>query len=473
MYGDGFFRNDMKILLVNPYCLSDSVTLPLGLAFLSSAVRDIAEVTIKDFIKEDLSKVSALEAVLEQGDYDLVGFKTLHANYMLVKRYLDMMKQQFPHITTVVGGPQASIMRSEMLELYQDTVDFVISGEGEISFRKLCLVLQQHHFKPETIPPEALSDISGLSAIADGQVINNPIELCDDIGQYRIDWDVLGPDTYPPLPHAAFARRFPVTSISVSRGCPYHCTFCAAFKIFGRRVRYRSADVVLDEMEYLIGKYRFKEFQVIDDNFSFDKRYVMEFCQKLLDRKLDILWSLPNGTRLDNLDDEMLDIMKRSGLYSLSVGIESGSERILKLMRKKLDLPRVPERLALIKRHGIEMAGFFIMGYHTETAEEILQTIQFALSIPLDRAQFMLFHPYPGTEAYEQVKDHLVYDADTTFAEVAYVPDTLTEKELKRLQRRSFLRFYLRPRILFKLVTDILRMRGKRYIIKRMIRWLS
>ncbi len=463
----------IKILLVNPYSLSDGVTLPLGLGFLSAAVNDIAYVTIKDFIKDHSPDVSALRELLKQNRFDIVGFKTLHANYRLVDQYLEMMKEQFPEIVTVVGGPQASILRADMLHLYKDKVDYVIAGEAEKSFRQLCLLLKKYDLKTTNIPHEALAEISGLSTVIDDRIINNEIVYCENISDYRIDWDALNPATYPPLPHAAFARRFPVTSISVSRGCPYHCTFCAAFKIFGRKVRYRNVDLVLDEIQYLIENYHFREFQIIDDNFTFSKRYVMEFCQKLLTRKIDILWSLPNGTRLESLDEEMLDIMNRSGLYSISVGIESGSERILKLMRKKLDLTKALDRLILIKKYGIEIAGFFILGYYSETRQDIGKTIDYALSLPLDRAQFMLFHPYPGTEAYETVKNHLIYEADTTFAEVAYVPETLTKKELKQLQRSAFFRFYLRPPILLKLMADILRMKGKRHIIKRMIRWLS
>ncbi len=463
----------MKILLVNPYSLSDGVTLPLGLGFLSSAVKDIAHVTIKDFIKESSPKVSALEEVLHQGNYDIVGFRTLHANYILVNKYLEMIKDKFPDIISVVGGPQASILRSEMLELYEKKVDFVIAGEGETSFRKLCLLLNKHHFNTGNISHQEVSDIFGLSALIEGRIINNPIQYTEDISHYTIDWETLKPETYPPIPHGAFARRFPVTSTVASRGCPYHCTFCAAFKIFGRKVRYRNIDVVLDEIEYLIQKHKFKEFQLIDDNFTFDKNYVMEFCQKLLERNINILWSLPNGTRLDSLDDEMLNMMKRSGLYSISVGIESGSERILKLMRKGLDLSKAADRLRLIKKHRIRISGFFIFGYYSETREDILKSINYSLTVPLDRAQFMLFHPFPGTEGYEAVKDHLTCDSDTTFAEVAYIPDTLTKKELKQLQRSALLKFYLRPRILLMLIFDILRMKGRRYIFKRMIRWLS
>jgi radical SAM superfamily enzyme YgiQ (UPF0313 family) len=156
----------------------------------------------------------------------------------------------------------------------------------------------------------------------------------------------------------------------------------------------------------------------------------------------------------------------------LAVGIEKGSERILKMIHKNLNLVELPEKIKRIKKHGILVTGFFILGYPTETKKEILDTIHYAVAAPLDFANFMLFHPYEGTEAFEQAKLSRKQLTDATFAEVAYVPESLTKFQLKNLQRKAFLLFYLRPFNLLRLMRNIFRMPGKKFIFRRIIRWL-
>ncbi|MBN2143622.1 MAG: B12-binding domain-containing radical SAM protein [Candidatus Aureabacteria bacterium] len=462
----------MKILLINPYCVSDGITPPLGLGFLSGAVNDIAEVTILDLIKENEKGTGKLIAFIRQGRYDLVGFKTIEPNYLRVKEYLRKIKETVPAVITVVGGPQASILRDKMADFYDRDADFIICGEGEISFRELCLVLMKHQCQLDTVRLDELSGISGLQTRINGFAITNEFVPIRDISGLKVDWTALKPDEYPPVPHAGFSSRFPVTSVAISRGCPHHCSFCAAHNVMGREVRYRSLEVVIREIRTLTGQYGMKELHIIDDNFITDTAYVEAFCRRLIEEGFNLRWSLPNGTRLEHLNDSLLDLMKRSGLYSLSVGIESASLRILKLMHKNLDLEKTAERIRLIKKHGILVTGFFILGYPTETRREMMETVDFSLRIPLDLANFMLFHPYEGTEAYEQARDSIKTAMDSTFADVAFIPSGLTETELKNIQRYAFLRFYLRPRIFIHLLREIIEMQGKKYIFRRILRWL-
>jgi radical SAM superfamily enzyme YgiQ (UPF0313 family) len=273
----------MKLLLINPYCVTDSITPPLGLGFLSAAVNDIADVSIRDLIRDNIKDVQGLKKILLTENYDLIGFKTLESNYQRVKQYLAMIKADFPHMVTVVGGPQASILRDQMVAYYEGGSDFLISGEGEKSFRKLCLLLKAHSFKLNLIEKEELLSIPGLSTrINNYQITNEPLTI-EDISQFKIDWQALKPDSYPPVPHAGFASRFPVTSLSVSRGCPYHCSFCAAHKVMGRTVRYRDMDRVLEEINQLRAQYGIQEFQIIDDNFTSRPEHVTAFCNKLIE----------------------------------------------------------------------------------------------------------------------------------------------------------------------------------------------
>jgi anaerobic magnesium-protoporphyrin IX monomethyl ester cyclase len=462
----------MKILLINPYCVSDAITPPLGLGFLSAAVNDFAQVTIRDLVKENVREIEGFKRILQEDHYDVIGFKTLASNYKRVSGYLAMIKKDFPEMLTIIGGPQASILRKEMISFYNNTSDFIICGEGEISFRQLCLVLHQHEYRRDTISLGDLSGISGLSTTINGFEISNEVSVISDISKLKIDWNALRPDTYPPVPHAGFARQFPVTSIAISRGCPYSCSFCAAYKVMGRKIRYRDLDVVLEDINFLKNRYGIKEFQIIDDNFTADPQYTENFCNRLIQDQLNISWTLPNGTRLEYLDERLLKLMKESGLYSLSVGIESASPRILKLMRKNLDLLETRDKIKLIKKQGIMITGFFILGYPTEKREEMMQTITYAMDTSLDLANFMLFHPYQGTEVYEQVQQPQQGGSESTFAEVAYVPEGFTESKIKNMQRYAFILFYLRPHILFHLLQLLCKMQGKRYVFRRIFRWL-
>ncbi|MCK7508403.1 MAG: radical SAM protein [Desulfobacterales bacterium] len=134
------------------------------------------------------------------------------------------------------------------------------------------------------------------------------------------------------------------------------CTFCAGFRITGRRIRHRPLSRVWDEIELLVSRFGVREVHIEDDNFTFDADYAKQFCREALVRKLPVCFSTPNGVRLDTLDDELLDLMKRAGWYVVHCGIESGSDRVLRSVRKALSTSVTADRIAMIKRHGLPVA---------------------------------------------------------------------------------------------------------------------
>ena len=170
---------------------------------------------------------------------------------------------------------------------------------------------------------------------------------------------------------------------------------------------------------------------------------VREFCDKLKSNNLNISWACPNGVRLDALDKELLLLMKSSGLYSVSVGIESGSDRVLKHMRKNLTKSKIKEKIDLIKSAGLDVIGFFIMGYPTETRKDILETINFAKKLNLKRASFMIFKPFPGTDITKQLaaKGEINVQKENwdkyILADAVYSPPGVSKKELKNTTRLS------------------------------------
>jgi radical SAM superfamily enzyme YgiQ (UPF0313 family) len=246
--------------------------------------------------------------------------------------------------------------------------------------------------------------------------------------------------------------------------------------VSGRKIRRRSIDHVLGEIQYLYSKFGIREFHVVDDNFTMDAAYAKALLRKLKVMNLDMSWAVPNGIRMDTLDEELLGLMKDTGLYLISLGIESGSDRILKLMKKGITTARIREFVRMIQQAGIDMAGFFILGFPGETVETIRETIRFSTELPLKRANYFTYLPFPGSESYRmlQAKGEL-QDVDWTrfyFMNAAYVPDGMTRKALKRLQRLAFLKFYLRPQIMLYQIRSIRSLRHLFFLAKRFFHWI-
>ncbi len=209
-----------------------------------------------------------------------------------------------------------------------------------------------------------------------------------------------------------------------------------------------------------------------DENFTLHKPLVKEFCNRLIKEKLNIWWSCPSGVRLDTLDLGMLKLMEKSGCYSLAVGVEFGSQRIHDITKKHLTLEKIKEKVALFKHVNIKTTGFFMFGIPGETKEEMIKTIKFAKSLNLDRAQFNNFMPLPGSEIYKIMRSKGLkkIDHDHFFVhDVGYVPKGMSRKQMKNLQRRAYIEFYLRPRIILGVLGDIMSFGHLKKLVKRFL----
>jgi anaerobic magnesium-protoporphyrin IX monomethyl ester cyclase len=198
--------------------------------------------------------------------------------------------------------------------------------------------------------------------------------------------------------------------------------------------------------------------------------------RKIIDAKLGISIAFPNGIRVETVDEELLDLMKRAGVYLISLGIESGSDRILQLMNKKLKVAATEEKVNLIHRAGLDIAGFFVIGFPGDTKEDIKKTIDFSLRLPLIRANYFDFLPLPGTPIYHELQEKgelaRIDWKHFHFMTAPYAPAGMTRKELRRYQRRAFIRFYLRPVILARNILQIRSFRHFKYLLRRFYHWL-
>ncbi len=458
----------MKVLLVKPHNLSDHIQPSLGLGYLATAIRKRHEVAILDCIKENIP-VERLESILRRNPPDVLGLQCYTFDLQFVLKALEAAKRVRRGMVTVVGGPHPSALPEDLFRTAGENLDFAFVGEAETGLPLLLDGLQDGQADYRAIP--------GLVWRDNGRIRSKLPAFPEDLDALGMPaWDIIRPETYPESQHGAFYRQFPIAPVMVTRGCPYPCTFCAGHVVSGRKIRRRSAGHVLGEIQYLYREFGIREFHIVDDNFTQDRAYAKALLRQLKAANLGMSWAVPNGVRMDTLDEELLGLMKDTGLYLISLGIESGSDRMLKLMRKGMTKDGIRASVQMIRRAGVDMAGFFILGYPGETVGTIRETIRFSAGLPLKRANYFTYLPFPGSESFRMLQaGGKLKDVDWThfyFMNAAYVPEGLTRKALKRWQRLAFLRFYMRPGILAYQLRSIRSLRHLYYLAKRFFHWI-
>ena len=234
-------------------------------------------------------------------------------------------------------------------------------------------------------------------------------------------------------------------------------------------------EYIKEHIKMLYGR-GIREIHIVDDNFTFDKDYCKEILRGIISLNLDISLATPNGVRMDHLDDETLDLMKQAGQYLATVAVESGSDRILKKMRKSTTVEEIRKNIQRIRRHGFQIAAFFILGYPGETKEDIEKTIKLSRQLGLIRANFFTYLPLPGTESYnELVASGEIAKVDWNnflFMSAAYVPPGMTREELLSFKRKAFLGFFLNPRVFLANILGIKSFKHFKFLFRRFYHWL-
>ncbi|MFQ5904684.1 MAG: B12-binding domain-containing radical SAM protein, partial [Candidatus Binatia bacterium] len=263
-------------------------------------------------------------------------------------------------------------------------VDFLVRGEGERSFPNLV-----HTLENQSDPLR----VKGVSFKKNGQVVHNideeHIQELDSIPHpaRELLWDM---DSYD---SEALGHLF------TSRGCPYKCNFCSSAGIWSRKVRYRSVESMIEEIRLVKERYGTKQFSFWDDVFTINKERTRKFCEALIKERLNVYWSCT--CRFDNVNEEIIVLMKEAGCNNMEFGVESGSERILKYIKKGVDKDKMRQVAHLLNKHGVYWSAFFIIGFPTEPEEEIWGTVRFMKELKPQWATFGIFTPYPGTELFD------------------------------------------------------------------------
>lgn len=462
-------KPSMKVLLVNPIIparMALVIMPPLGLGYLATSIRDKHDVEILDCVHLGLD-YSYFERYLSEKRPDVVGFTSYSWMFDYLKKNVAIVKNINPRAACIAGGPHPSAMPEQTLKDIPE-LDYAFIGEGERGLPGLLDSIQAGN-----ISEEGLSSVPGLAWRQNGRIrFNTPVfeHALDSFGYPS--WDLLKLETYKEYaPHGAFLKKYPSAPIFATRGCPFNCTYCGAHLISGKKLRTRSVSNIMDEVEMLHSRYGINEITILDDNFSLNRGFVLDFCQGVIDRKLDMAFNCPNGLHYETLDEEILRQMKRAGWYSITIAPESGSPRTLEKMGRKVKLDEVKKKVKLVKQVGLDLVGFFIIGYPNETWEDINKTINLAYECPFDFVHFSFFRPLPGTKIFYELQEEgklkdFRWEGLNVYNTPFYAPDGFTPAELEQIVRSANRRFYLRPQTILKTASK-LNFRNARYIALR------
>ena len=467
----------MKVLLVSPINRTYVIMPNLGLGYLASALREKGHIVSMLHCMKEKMDYNQYETFLKNKEFDAVGFQLFSYDLDSVKKHLAILKKILPSAFVILGGPHPSAAPSHTMEYLKDA-DFAFCGEADTGLpeliNKIPLLFKKPLAKDGFGPQEILKSIPGLIWRHDGEIIVNEKKYVENLDELAFpSWDLMDPREYPEAPHGAFTKNFPVAPMIITRGCPFSCTFCAGHTVSGKKVRKRTIPNVMAEIEYLMSNFGVKEITLEDENFTLHKDLVEEFCNELLKRSWAITWSCPSGVRLDTLSPKLLSLMEKSGCYSFGIGIESGSQRMLDAFHKQLTVEKIKEQMDILKKTKIKTTGFFLLGYPSETEKSLIETIEFAKALPIHRAQFNNFMPLPGSEIYNTLKREGLLNGvewgKFFVHDVAYVPDGLSRKQLKRFRQKAYLEFYFRPRILLNILREIKSFKHLKYLLRRFI----
>jgi radical SAM superfamily enzyme YgiQ (UPF0313 family) len=447
----------------------------IGLGYLATALsRNGYEVKIIHWEAERFTE-ALLRSSLREFCPDVVGAKVFSMNIKQAKKILKIGKEELPRAITVIGGPHPTLVpKHQMLEELPEA-DFGFCGEAEIGLTRLCSLIQENK------TPARDCDIPGLVWRINGTVSWNPPVFVDDLDSFGLPaWDLMPPKRFSgEEAFSFFSNLFPAAPIVATRGCPFRCSFCASPTITGRKLRKRSIDHVISEMKFLKEQHDVRCFYFLDDNLALDRQNFTNLCEAMLAERLNVRWNCPYGIRLGSLDEKILTLMERAGCYSINVGIESGSDRILKHMRKNLSVREIREKCSLIKRlTKINIEGNFILGYPEETEQDILSSIQLACELPISTATFTAFNPIPGTAIFDQLREEKWIGDDINW-EGIYVDKIMLPtkhvsiERLEELHALAYRSFYLRPRIALRLLSSMRNATHLKFILRRVHRFAS
>lgn len=417
----------------------------MSLAAYNRQYRPDDQITIFDE-RTDENRKTGLKTVLTNFKPQLIGFSVLTAEAPRLEEMTGLCKSICPDTQIIIGGPHASAYKAKVLE--DKNADYVLSGEGEVSFLAFINALEN----PDS---SNISAIPGLGYRDQGELkINEIAKIPVDIESLPMPaWDLIDINDYTNLRRMSGMGPVKYAALFTSRGCPYGCTYCHS--IFTTRFRAMSPEKVLDEIEYLIDRYNVREFEIFDDIFNCSYKRAEKICDMIIERRLNIKLHFPNGVRADRMDRNLVQKLARAGTTMMALAIESANPRIQKMVRKNVDLVKMTEIINYSVEENIFVWGYFMIGFPTESREEIMRTIEFACNSKLYVAMFFVVIPFEGTELFEQT-GMISSDPDvSSFTGPYFIPNEICEvpsAELHALRTYANFRFFMNPKRMIRIL---------------------
>lgn len=411
----------------------------LALAGLAAWVRQHGfAVQLIDLHVENIYPMDAADRVREFNP-QIVALTSKTLGWPAVIEIAQMVRQAAPKAIVVVGGPHMSIYARESLSW--DCFDIAVVGDGEETFLDICERVEHGAGVAE------LQDIPGTAVrTAGGEVVQHPGRpVPRDINQYPMPaWDLV-----PLRDYNCLTLLRPFATMVTTRGCPWHCGYCS--QVYSEKLRFRSVELVVDEMEHLERVYGVREIVFFDETFTIGKKRMKHFAEEVQRRGLKVKFNI--RARVDTVDREVVRELKKAGLRSIHMGVEAGTDRVLKIMNKQITREQTEAAFRICREEGIDTRGYFMVGYYDATHDDVEDMIRFASGLGLDWASFSVATALPATDLYRIAQERGYVDGDFwkqyTIDGGGLIPqletETFTAEQLRAYRTKAYMNFYLRP----------------------------
>ena len=409
---------------------------PTDLMYLAA----IAEQCGYEAMIRDYSQGGNFEVDLKEFQPDFlvanIATPTFQSDMMAIK----LAKDINPSICTIVKG--APFLTYNTNTIYENPfIDYVIIGEAEFTLKEIL----------EGVPD---NEILGSCYRENFQPIKNEkrpfIENLDELpfpARHLVDNSIYR------RPDNGKVQAV----VKVARGCPFHCFFCLATPVSGAKVRKRSPENIVAELKECVEKYNIRNFLFGSDIFNLDREWTLELCKKIIESGLKITWS--SNTRADTMDDEMAKMMYKSGCRLVSIGVESGSHKMLDNIGKKITLDNIRNTVKILKKNKIKIYNYFVIGLPWETEETVEETIKFAIELDSNFISFYTATPLPGTKYFAYAMLNKLVEGNLDFRSAYYEPvvrsESLSKERIFELHKQAVKRFYLRPKFILKTLLSL------------------
>ena len=436
----------MKVLFVNPpqtaskYKFMGVIAPPLGIAYMAGVLQENnIDVEILDASAEDMDFKDVEKELLKRKP-DLVALTALTPTIGRALETAQIVKETLPDSIVVMGGYHPTFNFIETLE--DENVDIVIRGEGEYIMLNLVQALENQ---------SSLHDVKGIvfeDKNSKEIVVNPEAPLIQDLDE--LPFPAL--NLLPMKKYRLLDMDTHMTTMITTRGCPMQCSFCSSAAMHGKKIRERSVENIVDEIEYLKTNYDIDTIAFMDDTFTLKKRKVMAICDEILKRNIEIMWGCTS--RVDTLDEKLLKKMKEAGCITIFIGVESADQQQLDNMCKNTTIAKIENAFKIARKLKIRTIASVALGMPGDTKEIMNKTVKFVHKLKPNYAIYSLATPYPGTRFYKEafeknlikIKDWSKYTLITPILETI----DCSLNDMRKIQAKAFMKFYLRPHYIIR-----------------------